>query len=202
MPSAELPADKRRAARSSAAACLCAFALGGCAIYHARPLDEKPPQADASTLAQAADKITSPRLAPLPIPPSGPWTDLQLADIAIVANPDLKALRAQAGVADAQVFAAGLLPDPQIGIGVDDPDGSGVVNAYTLNAGFDIAALLTRHSRVAAARANAEQVRRDIAWQEWLAANQVRLLARRYQFLERQHDIAARAADAAEKLLA
>lgn len=176
--------------------------LGGCALYHARPLDQNATPAGAAMLAQAAQRVTAPRLAPLPIPPQGPWSDLQLADIAIVASPDLQAVRAQAGVADAQVFASGLLPDPQIGIGVDDPDGSGVVNAYTLSAGFDIAALLTRHSRVAAARATAKQVRRDIAWQEWLVANQVRLLARRWQFLERQHDVAARAADAAEKLLA
>ncbi len=150
---------------------------------------------------QAAQQIKSPRLAPLPIPPTGPWTDLQLADIAIVASPDLKALRAQARVADAQVFAAGLLPDPQFGISTDRPDGTGAVNAYSLSAGLDLAALFTRSSRVKAARANAEQVRRDIAWQEWLAANQVRLLARRYQYLERQHDIAGSAATAAGKLL-
>jgi outer membrane protein TolC len=202
MSSAERFADKPRAARSSAVACLCAFALGGCAFYHPRPLDENAAPGDAVMLTQAAQQVTTPRLAPLPIPPQGPWSDLQLADIAIVANPDMKALRAQADVADAQVFASGLLPDPQVGIGVDAPDGSGVVNAYTLNAGIDIAALLTRHSRVATARANAEKVRHDIAWQEWLAANQVRLLARRWQFLEREHDVAARAADAAEKLLA
>lgn len=193
--------DATRCALLPLAATLLA-SLSGCAIYHARPLDQDAAPTNEATLAQAAQQITAPRLAPLPIPPQGPWNDLQLADIAIVANPDLKALRAQADVADAQVFAAGLLPDPQIGIGTDRPDGSGVVNAYTLNAGFDIAALLTRHSRVDAARANAEQVRRDIAWQEWLAANQVRLLARRWQFLERQHKIAADAASAAEKLLA
>ncbi|MBU6199347.1 MAG: TolC family protein [Xanthomonadaceae bacterium] len=180
---------------------LAVLALGGCAIYRPRPLEENPKPADAAGLAQTAAAIKQPRLAPLPIPPQGPWNDLQLADIAIVASPDLQALRAQAQVADAQVFAAGLLPDPQIGIGADAPDGSGVVPALSLSAGFDIAALFTRHSRVAAARASAERVRRDIAWQEWLAANQVRLLARRWQFLERQHDIAARAADAAEKLL-
>jgi outer membrane protein TolC len=201
MPSAERPADKRRAARSSAAACLCAFALGGCALYHPRPLDENAASTDASTLSQATQQIKAPRLAPLPIPPTGPWTDLQLADIAIVASPDLKALRAQARVADAQVFAAGLLPDPQFGISMDRPDGTGAVNAYSLSAGLDLAALFTRSSRVKAARANAEQVRRDIAWQEWLAANQVRLLARRYQYLERQHDIAGNAATAAGKLL-
>lgn len=197
----ERPAGKRRAARSSAAACLCALALGGCALYHPRPLQEASP-ANATTLAQTTQNLETPRLSPLPIPARGPWNDLQLADIAIVASPDLRALRAQAQVADAQVFAAGLLPDPQIGIGADVPDGSGLVPALSLSAGFDIAALLTRHSRVAAARANADQERRDIAWQEWLAANQVRLLARRYQFLERQHDVAARAADAAETLLA
>lgn len=174
--------------------------LGGCALYHPRPLQETQ-AADAAMLAQTAQQIKTPRLAPLPIPPQGPWTDLQLADIAIVASPDLQALRAQARVADAQVFAAGLLPDPQIGIGVDDPDGSGAVKAFTLSAGFDIAALLTRRSRTAAARANADQVRRDIAWQEWLTANQVRLLVRRYRYLEREHAIAAQAAGAAEKLL-
>ena len=176
-------------------------ALGGCALYHPRPLQEAKP-ADASGIAQTAAQIKAPRLAPLPIPPQGPWDDLQLADVAIVASPDLQALRAQADVADAQVFAAGLLPDPSVGINVDDPDGTGVVSAFNLSAGFDIAALLTRHSRVAAASANAEQVRHDIAWHEWLAANQVRLLARRYQYLERQHAVAAHAADAAEKLLA
>ena len=193
---------RRHAAAPRVAACLFALTASGCAIYHPRPLDEKPPQADVSTFAKAADKLSSPRLAPLPIPPTGPWTDLQLADIAIVASPDLKALRAQARVADAQVFAAGLLPDPQFGISADRPDGSGVVSAYSLSAGLDLAALFTRSSRVKTARANAEQVRRDIAWREWLAANQVRLLARRWQFLDRQRDIAARAAAAAEKLLA
>lgn len=201
MHSTESASERQRAVRIVAAACLCGILLNGCALYHPRPLQEASP-ADATTLAQTAQGIKAPRLSPLPIPPNGPWNDLQLADIAIVASPDLQALRAQAQVAGAQVFAAGLLPDPQVGIGVDAPDGSGAVNAYSLNAGLDLAALLTRHSRVAAAQANAEQVRRDIAWQEWLAANQVRLLARRHQFLERQHAVAARAADAAEKLLA
>ncbi|MBS0571517.1 MAG: TolC family protein [Proteobacteria bacterium] len=196
------PRARGRRVANLPAACLLVLTLGSCALYHARPLDEKVAPANESALAQAAQQSATPRLAPLPIPPQGPWDDLQLADIAIITNPDLKALRAQAQVAAAQVFAAGLLPDPQLGIGADHPDGSGVVNAYTLNAGFDIAALLTRHARVDAARANAEQVRRDIAWQEWLAANQVRLLVRRYHYLERQREVAARAADAAEKLLA
>lgn len=201
MHSTESASDEQRAAYFAVAACLCGILLSGCALYHPRPLQEASP-ADATTLAQTAHDIKAPRLSPLPIPPDGPWNDLQLADIAIVASPDLRALRAQEQVAGAQVFAAGLLPDPSIGISADRPDGSGAVNAYSLNAGLDLAALITRHSRIGAAQANAEQVRRDIAWQEWLAANQVRLLARRYQFLERQHAVAARAADAAEKLLA
>ena len=33
--------------------------------------------------------------------------------IAVVNNPDLKAMRGQLGVAEAQAFAAGLLPNPQ-----------------------------------------------------------------------------------------
>ncbi|MHB8448719.1 MAG: TolC family protein, partial [Rudaea sp.] len=111
---------RHRAASARGGVCLlAALALGGCAIYRPRPLEENPKPADATALARTAGAIKRPRLAPLPIPPHGPWNDLQLADIAIVASPDLQALRAQAQVADAQVFAAGLLPDPQIGIGAD-----------------------------------------------------------------------------------
>jgi outer membrane protein, heavy metal efflux system len=35
-----------------------------------------------------------------------------IATIAVLHNPDLKAVRATVGVAQAQAFAAGLLPDP------------------------------------------------------------------------------------------
>jgi outer membrane protein TolC len=37
-----------------------------------------------------------------------------IATIAVLHNPDLKAARAKVGVARAQAFAAGLLPDPQL----------------------------------------------------------------------------------------
>ena len=173
--------------------------LGGCASYRPLPLDAD--SAAGTSLADAAQHIEHPRLTSLTIDPNGPWDDLQLADLAIVISPELRALRAQRKIAGAQVFNAGLLPDPQIGIGVDRPDGSGLVSAFTLSAGLDIGALLTRKRRLAGARAAAEQVRNDVAWKEWLAANQVRLLARRFEFLQHQHAIAASAADAAEKLL-
>lgn len=38
----------------------------------------------------------------------------QLALLTVITNPDLKALRAKNSVANAQVFEAGLLPDPQL----------------------------------------------------------------------------------------
>lgn len=189
----------RQAGRISRVWLLAAIALSGCAIYRPLPLDAGDQHA---SLAAAAQKIEHPRLTPLKIDPNGPWDDLQLADLAIVVSPQLQALRAQNKVAHAQVFSAGLLPDPQLGIGVDKPDGSGVVSALSLSAGIDLGALFTRHRRVAGARAAAAQVRNEVAWQEWLVANQVRLLARRYEFLQRQHAIAASAADAADKLLA
>jgi outer membrane protein TolC len=37
----------------------------------------------------------------------------EVAMIAVANNPDLKATRGQVGVAEAQAFAAGLLPNPQ-----------------------------------------------------------------------------------------
>lgn len=179
--------------------------VGACASYRSQPLADESgatAAADAATLAQVAATIRVPRLAPLPIPPHGPWNDLQLADIAVLANPDLQALRLQDKVAQAQVFAAGLLPDPQIGLGSDRPDGGGLVSAFGVNAGLDVAALLMRENRVQAARANAEQVHAAIAWQEWLVANQVRLLVRRCQYLRQQQALAAAAAESADTLVA
>ncbi|MFX8453537.1 hypothetical protein ABTL48_21310, partial [Acinetobacter baumannii] len=50
---------------------------------------------------------------------AAPLTPQGVAALAVVNNPDLIALRSRAGVAEAQAFAAGLLPDPTFSFGAD-----------------------------------------------------------------------------------
>jgi len=109
--------------------------------------------------------------------PRGATLD-DIAAQAVFANPELRALRAQEGVADAQVFAAGLLPDPSITLGADFPlDGIGAVTGLTASAGTDLMSWVRRPYNRAAAEQAREQIRRDIAWSEWQTAEQARLLA-------------------------
>lgn len=188
-----------------------ALALGACSIYLPKPLDGGDVAAvldspDRAVLVRQAAQFTHPRLAAVTLDFSQPLTDDELAVIAVLANPDLRALRAQQGVADAQVFAAGLLPDPQLSVGFDkvlSPTDQGLSTAYTGGLSLDLlGALATRGVELQAARAAAQQVRLDIAWQEWTVAGDARLLALR---LPRQREaarlarVAADIADAALK---
>ncbi|HKW94836.1 MAG TPA: TolC family protein [Methylomirabilota bacterium] len=185
--------------------------LAGCATYVPRPLDPArladalaPPT--ATELTDAAGRLAHPRLAPIALDFSKPLSARALGVIAVLVNPELKALRQQEKVAQAQVFAAGLLPDPQISGGLAFPAGApagvtGLVEAYNASVNWAVAALVTRPARIRVARAQAEQVRNDIAWREWLVAGQARLLARRVGYLTLQETTAREAATVAGQLL-
>lgn len=120
-----------------------------------------------------------------PIDLSSPISARALADLAVWTNPDLKSMRAEAGVATAQIFSAGLLPDPTIGLGTDFPlNGTNEVTALALSTGLDLAGLSTRVSRINAAKANANALHQDILWAEWLTRQNAKLLASRIAWLE------------------
>jgi hypothetical protein len=74
---------------------------------------------DRSELVRAAGELNHPGVPPVALDFSKPLTGAEIAAIAVLANPDLRALRTQQRVADAQVFASGLLPDPQLSAGFD-----------------------------------------------------------------------------------
>src|SRR6185312_12576408 len=92
------------------------------------------------------------------------------------------------GIARAQAFAAGLLPDPQLSFGADFPhnSGGGLTKAYNLGLSEDVSALLLRSSRKHAANAQAEQVNLDLLWAEWQTIAQARLLFDQVQSLRAQ----------------
>ena len=141
--------------------------LAGCATYSPLPLPTAP------QLAPAVDRLAHDQ--PLP---AGPLTVAQVAALAVQNNPDLRAVRAQHGVAQAQLIQAGVLPNPQLG-GAVLPllAGFGTTTAWNAALNFNFGALVTYRTRKETAQKAVQQVDADILWREWLVAGQARLLA-------------------------
>lgn len=150
--------------------------LAGCATYRPLPL---PAGRGAGSVGQLSAPL--PARAWLPAHRFDPADGLdvtELATLAVANNPDLRSKRDALGLARAQAFAAGLLPDPQLALGADFPrsNAAGLTNAYSAGISADLAALLNRSSRVAAARSQTQQVNLDLLWAEWQTVAQARVL--------------------------
>jgi cobalt-zinc-cadmium efflux system outer membrane protein len=173
-----VPSACRRGSR--VAALLLAGVASGCAHYAADP--PRGPAAlfaapDVAALSVAAGAIDRPFLTAQPIDLDAPLTLNALAVITIIESPDLKALRAKSGVTDAQAFAARLLPDPTVQFGFDKRlSGPDPFNGFTGQIAFDLNQLRLRRVTRQAQAATKDQVRLDLAWAEWQAAGQARLL--------------------------
>jgi len=184
---------------------LLALPLAACASYVPHPLSDTPATLDpptSATLTEAAATIARPYLAPTAIDLAAPLDPNAVATIAVIANPDLKALRAKAGVSDAQAFAARLMPDPTFSIGahpvLSGPDPlAELVGAL----GLDINALRTRRVQLQQTRAQAEQARLDLAWAEWQTAGQARIQAVRILGFEKSVALDRQALVAQQNLL-
>jgi outer membrane protein TolC len=152
---------------SRACAAGAAALLAGCASYSPLPLSATP------QLAPAVDRLAHDQ--PLP---AGPLTVAQVTALAVQNNPDLRAVRAQHGVAQAQLIQAGVLPNPLFDANIL-PLVAGIGNtvAWNANLAFNFGTLVTYHTRMEAARNSVLQVDADILWQEWQVAGQARLLA-------------------------
>ena len=168
--------------------------IAACAAYQPKPLQESDAEASlneptVATLVQQAAGLRHPLIAPLVFDPSAPLTLDAVTVIAVIANPDLAALRVQQQVADAQVFASGLFPDPQLSLSVDrvlSPSGAGLVAAYGTGLSLDVLGkFFTRRTDQEVARNVSSQVRLDIAWAEWNTAGGARLQAIRQYYLAR-----------------
>ena len=147
------------------AACAALISLYGCASYRAAPLDGNDVQIvlaspDRAVLAAAARDLRHPYLAPVALDFTKPLTPAGVAVLAVLANPGLRALRAREQVAQAQVFAAGLLPDPTLSLTVDHalhPATAATAYAGTLTLDL-LAVLATRAIDQRIATTAAEQV--------------------------------------------
>jgi cobalt-zinc-cadmium efflux system outer membrane protein len=201
MDTASVQASARRG-RPGIAVLLAAL-LGGCASYAPAPLDRGiVAGADMALLSRDAAAIDRPFLKPATIDLDAPLDDNAIAVLAVLGNPDLRALRVRAGVSDAQAFAARLLPDPTFSLGGDHIlSGPDPVDAIAATLGFDLNALRTKKVVRAQSAAQAKQVRLDLAWSEWQTAGQARIQAARIRGLERGADDQKASAEAARRML-
>ena len=168
-----------------------AASLTGCATYHPRPLPTAP---NPSATLPAADH---------------PLTLEKAVSLAVERSPNLLVERKKANVAQAQAYAAGLLPDPQFSASLDHPTvpGPGLVNGYALGLAQDLQTLLTEPSRLEGSKAKQAQAKLDLLWAEWqttqhtanlyaqkfFAARKVALLDRTAKILSIQSEHSARA---------
>ncbi len=133
-------------------------ALSGCATYHPAPLPDSAPVA-------------------APLAATQPLALAQLAALAVQRDPDLAAARAQAGIAQAELLAAGTPPDPSLSIGFEALLG-GPASMSSIAGGLveDVSPLITRSANVNAAKTHLLQVNAGILWQEWQVAGRAEQL--------------------------
>jgi outer membrane protein TolC len=172
--------------------------LTGCATYHPLPLDKAavdkvlaPPALESIPIK--AQMIHHPLLRAVNFDLRDGLSPDEAAVLAVIANPQLRALRDQKGLAQAQLIQAGILPNPQVSYSLDIPMAGateGTVKGYGLGLSWDIVSLLTRGAKLAAARNQAQAVDLEVAWQEWQVAQAARLQVYRRAFLDRQLAVA------------
>lgn len=154
--------------------------LAGCASYQPQALGPvpAPPSRPADVRVDAA-ALPFAQLAGYRFDPSDGLDETETAMLAVANNPDLRLARDDAAIAQAQAFAAGLLPDPQLALSRDlsntssGPDAS---RAFGVGLSYDINPLVQRVSGVRAARAEARKTSLVLLWQEWQVVSQARLL--------------------------
>lgn len=151
------------------AACI---VLNGCAEFR------EPPLVFSSALAPDVAALDRTRPGASAIPADQPLTLTEIALLAVQNSPDLRAIRAQRGSAQAQVIEAGLLPDPVIagsyGVLLGGP---GIANAIGATLTANVSALVTLAARRRAAQATAMQVDANVVWQEWQTISQSQTFA-------------------------
>lgn len=155
-----------------------ALTLSGCATYSPSPLGEGNGAASVAQLTAPSAAMAVPTLPAHRFDPSNGLDQAEVATLAVANSPALKLKRDALGVARAQAFAAGLLPDPQLSAGADFPrqSGAGLTTAYNLGLSEDLSALLTRSMRRAVASSQSDQVNLDLLWAEWQTVAQARWL--------------------------
>ena len=159
------------------------FILPSCARYQQHPLTEESilqqlhtPSKDELTI-QAA-KVKHPLLEPVKFDMADGLSPDEAAILAVLRNPELRAVRDQHAIAGAQLLQAGLLPDPQVSYSLSAPSGGtnlDSTNAFGIGLSWQATALIWRNNKIIAANKQQQKVDLQIAWQEWQVAQAAKL---------------------------
>ncbi len=158
--------------------------LTSCASYQEKPLpEENVLKKTLQVLTVSVNETLKSRQGTHEINFADGLDMTEVAILAVLSNPDLKVRRAQYEVAGAQVFSAGLLPDPQFSSSIDKPTGNttALVNGWGAGLGYDIIPLITRQARINSQQGLQQKVQLELLWQEWQVVQQARSLVVRYQ---------------------
>ncbi|MBI3343785.1 MAG: TolC family protein [Gammaproteobacteria bacterium] len=153
--------------------------LAGCASYTPKSLPERAnPAPSVAAIEVAPERLPFRDLSSHRFNTADGLDMTEVAMLAVANNPQLKVTRDEAGIARAQAFAAGLLPDPQMSFSSDFPTNgtSGNTSAFLLGLNYDVRALLTHSAVKNAAQAAERQTDLNLLWQEWQVVGQARLL--------------------------
>ncbi|MEX3689234.1 TolC family protein [Paraburkholderia sp. BR14263] len=159
--------------------------LAGCASYKAQPLATGPSLITQGALARVQidpAKMPLPELAAHRFDPSNGFDIEDVAMLAVANNPDLKLSRADLGIAQAQAFSAGLLPDPQVSVSSDYPGAVGLSRAFSYGLSMDVMAIVTRGANTKSANATVRKTDLGLLWQEWQVVAQAKQLYVRARF--------------------
>jgi cobalt-zinc-cadmium efflux system outer membrane protein len=151
--------------------------LGACATYEPQPLPEQPDlETQMPRLKIDVQQLPLPVLRSHPFNPENGLDMTEVAILAVINNPELKARRRQAEVARAQLFDAHLLPDPQISLSGGYPTSGPppLSDAYGFGLNYDLMALVLRDVTIATSEAAARQVDLETLWEEWQVVQQAR----------------------------
>ena len=140
--------------------------LGGCG-YERQSIDTAGLVADLRAATIPAENLT-------PASPGDRLSPAQVATLAVTLQPELKRLRAEASISEAQLIAAGLLPNPTIDAKAYFAGGGPSGEASLFVSITDL--LAHRGPRREAARLRRDQVQWQIAEAEWRAAHAARRL--------------------------
>ncbi|GAB4371547.1 MAG: TolC family protein [Acidobacteriota bacterium] len=180
-----------------AASLLLAGLSAGCATYRPAPL----PPIDAASGTQAPDfdrltvaasGLSHALLPPVALDVNDGLSPDEAAVVAVLNNPDLRVVRDARGEAQAQLLAAGLLPNPVLTAEFDRTQGAvaeSTVDPFVVSLEESLNELITRSARRTAAKAQLASVDLGIAWHEWQVAQAARLAAVRLAMLGRRLDL-------------
>lgn len=152
--------------------------LGGCATYRPLPLRNGRGPQHLKDLMVPVASMPVPTLRTYGFNPTNGLDVTEVAMLAVANNPQLKVQRDGAGVAHAQAYEAGLLPDPQLSYEHDHPTRpqAGATDAFTAGLTLNLGNLVTRSARVKSARAGARKVDLELLWSEWQTIAKARTL--------------------------